>query len=109
MRDETWINSRDHAIRRVHSKIERIVEIVRGTSNVKLGVLDVASHLPPDLDIVRAMVDRNHVSVVINVFLKKLWVAIIRTETHRSCVVANVNGRNTWNRRDIARVTSAVA
>ena len=93
--DEPRIDASHHPVGCTGRKIERIVEVVRRTRHIELGVLNIPSYLPADFQVVRTMVDRHHVSVVVNMLLKELGVAVIRPEPHRGVAIADIDGRHT--------------
>src|SRR5215467_12202589 len=102
------IHTSGHSVRTVDREEEWIVEVVGGPSYVKLRVLNVAPYLCPDLDVVVAMVDRHHVRIVINMLLEKLRIAVVRAESHGTCIIADVDGRYARHGRDIPRVTTRI-
>src|SRR5690242_5604853 len=80
---------------RIRRKVESVEKVIRRTRNVELAIFKVALEVCPDLDVMRALVDRDHVSVVVDVLLESLWVAVVGPEA--DAAVIKTDERNAWN------------
>src|SRR5215831_16199253 len=54
-RSEARIHPGCHSVRTIHREEEGVVEVIRRSSYVKLGVLDISAYLGSDLNVVTAV------------------------------------------------------
>src|SRR5262249_24638217 len=80
--NNAWVGACKFFIWRINREGQRICKVVRRSGNVEFTILKVATQFVSYLDVVLAFGDRHHVRVRVDVFLKKLGVSVIRSETH---------------------------
>ena len=78
---------------------QRVKEIVRGASHVKLAVLDVATEVAACLNVVFPVIDRDHVRIRVDVLVEELGIPVIGAKrdiprAHTNEGNARLTGRN---------------
>ena len=86
---KSWIDSGKFEVGCISREEQRVEEVVRRSPHIKVAILYVPPHVHACLQVVLAMVDRDHIGVGVNVLVKCLRIAIVRSEPQSSIVKTN--------------------